>query len=220
MTVIYTKYSVGDVVWFASTNTERKQHPCPDCNDTKKWNAVSPAGYEYTFGCPRCSARYASHDELSLAYTATVPSTRQLTIGSVRHDSADGWGDGRGPKTTYMCVETGVGGGSVYDENRLFDNEADALICAKLLASEANATVPYIVKQYNRSLEISDYQLESALLKKAAEARSRAGQLLWNLSALFDTIKEADDKDAILEAVEEYREYNWARDKEVAGEPA
>lgn len=217
MAVIETKYSVGDVVWHANTTTERKQHPCPDCHDTRKWQAISPAGYEYMFGCPRCSARYASHDELSLAYTAAVPYARKLTIGSVRHDSADGWNEDRQPKTTYMCVETGVGGGQIYDENRLFETEEGALVCAKLLAAEQNETTPYIIKQYKGSLEISDYQLESALLKKAADAKSGARQLLWNMNDLFEQISEAETKDEIIEMVDDYKNYRWERDKEAVG---
>lgn len=217
MAIIETKYSIGDVVWFASTTTEQKQHPCPDCNDTKKWAAISPAGNEYTFVCPRCSTRFNGHDELRLTYTAHVPTARRMTIGSVQFNSAkEGWDAG----ARYMCMETGVGSGSVYEEARLFEAESDALIYAQTLADTANATHPSIVSQYNRSLEISDYQLESALLKKAEDAKRRARQLLWNLNDLFDTIKEADDKDAILEAVDDYQQYNWARDKEAVGEAA
>lgn len=211
MAIIETKYSIGDVVWYANTTTQAKQHPCPDCNDTKKWAAVSPAGNEYTFGCPRCSTRFNSHDELRLTYTAHVPTARRMTIGSVQFNSAkEGWDAG----ARYMCLETGVGSGSVYEEARLFETESDALIYAQSLADTANATHPSIVAQYNRTLEISDYQLENGLLKKAEDAKRRAGQLLWNLNDLFDTIKDASDKDAILEAVDDYREYNWERDKE------
>ena len=40
--------------------------------------------------------------------------------------------------------------------------------------------------------------------------------MLWNLNDLFSRIDEADDKEAILEAVEEYKTYDWNRDKEKA----
>lgn len=217
MAIIETKYSIGDVVWYASTTTQAKQHPCPDCNDTKKWSAVSPAGYEYKFSCPRCSTRFNSHDELRLTYTAHVPIARRMTIGSVQFNSAgQSWDAG----ARYMCIETGVGSGSIYEEARLFGTESDALICAQSLADTANSAGPLIVGQYNRSLEISDYQLENALLKKAGDAKRRAGQLLWNLNDLFDAIKEAGDKDAILEAVEDYQKYNWERDKSAVEEVA
>lgn len=213
MAVIETKFSVGDKVWHASTVEEQRQHPCPDCNGERKWQAVSPAGYEYTFACPRCSARFASHDELSLAYTAHAAAARQLTIGSVRHDSHEG-AFGNHERNTYMCQETGVGGGTIYYESNLFSTEAEALVAAELMAAKNNSTLKHIVDRYNRSLEISDYQLESGLLKQANEAAAKARGLLWNLNELFSSIEEADDKEAINETVEDYKRYQWQRDKD------
>lgn len=212
MAVIETKFSVGDKVWHAGVTTETRQHPCPDCKDERKWQAVSPAGYEYTFACPRCSTSFASHDELSLKYTAHVPSLRRLTIGSVRHDSHSGTFADR-ERNSYMCVETGVGGGSVYYESDLFETEEDARIAAELKSAKADSEMKHIAERYTRSLEVSDYQLDSALLKEAKEAQSLARSLLYNLSDLFANIEEAADKDAILEAVEDYRRYTWERDK-------
>lgn len=217
MAVIETKYSIGDVVWHASTSTERKQRPCPDCNGTRKWKAISPAGNEYDFTCPRCTARYQSNDVLSLDYSASVPIVSKLTIGSVRHDSHKFVG---GSETQYMCVETGVGSGSIYDEDRLFPSEEEALAAAQVMADDTNKTAPWIVKLYNKTLEISDYQLENALIKEAKDAKSRAGSLLWNLNDLFEQIAEAEDKDAILEAVDDYKRFSWERDKQKSTEPA
>jgi len=211
MAIIETKFSIGDVVYHAGTTTQTKQRPCPDCNDTKKWSAVSPAGNEYTFGCPRCAASYAHHNDLSLRYTAHVPHVRMLTIGSVQYNSQYGHYDSG---ARYMCLETGVGSGSVYAEADLFDNEVDALTAAEAKAAVADKTVPYVVEAYNRALEISDYQLENALLKKAEDQTSTAGHLLWNVNDLFETIKEASDKDTIIEAVEEYQSYQRERDIE------
>lgn len=215
--VIETKYSIGDVVWHASTSTERKQHPCPDCNGTRKWKAISPAGNEYDFTCPRCTARYQSNDVLSLDYSVSVGAVRKLTIGSVRHDSHK---FGGGSETQYMCAETGVGSGNVYDEDRLFPSEEEARAAAQVMADKANDTTEWIVKLYNKTLEISDYQLENALIKEAKDAKSRAGSLLWNLNDLFEQINEAEDKDAILEAVDDYKRFNWERDKQKTAEPA
>lgn len=212
MAVIETKYSIGDVVYFASTTMERKQHPCPDCKGERKWKAVSPAGEEYEFRCPRCSASYSSRDDLSLNYTAHTPIATRLTIGSVRHDS-NGSHPNHTPKNEYMCRETGVGSGSVYNEDRLFPTEAEALEFAKGFAGEANANTEWIVKLYDRALEMSDYEFSNAALKSADRARLRAQEMLYNLSALFSAIEEADDKDAILEAIEQYKEWDWARDK-------
>lgn len=213
MAVIETKYSVGEVVWHASTTTERKQHPCPDCNGSRKWKAISPAGREYEFGCPRCSTRYQSNDVLSLDYTSACPLVHKRTIGSVRHDSHK---FGGGSETQYMCHETGIGSGNLYNEESLFPSEAEALVAAQAMADKSNQTTEWIVTLYNKTLEISDYQLENALIKQAADLKIKAGSLLWNLNDLFEAINEAEDKDAILEAVDDYKRFSRVRDKERA----
>lgn len=217
MATIETKYSVGDVVFHASTTTERKQHPCPDCKGLRKWKAVSPAGGEYSFTCPRCSGSYRSNHDMSLDYSSSVPVVRKLTIGSVQYNSAPGSYD-HGAR--YMCCETGVGSGSIYEEDKLFETEAAAMVAATLLAAESNQTTDWIVKQYDKSLDIRDYQIENAAMKLAQDAKSRAGSMLWNLSDLFEKISEAEGKDEILEAVEDYKRFDWERDKTKASEDA
>jgi hypothetical protein len=211
MATITTKFSVGDTVWHAGTTTDRKQHDCPDCLNTRKWQGASPAGSEYSFACPRCSTRYSSFDDLRLDYTAHVPFVSKRTIGSVRVDTHPGsWGDQE--PHSYMCAETGVGSGAVYRESDLFATEEEALKAAEAKAALANANSEWIVKLYNKSLEISDYQLENAALKAAKDEAARARSMLWNLHNLFATISEAGDKDAILEAVEDYKNFDWKND--------
>jgi hypothetical protein len=209
MATITTKYSVGDVVYYSGTTTTRKQHPCPDCLGERKWKATSPAGEEYEFGCPRCSTRYMNERDLSLDYTAHVPNVSRMHIGSVQFNSADGsWDHG----ARYMCDETGVGSGSVYPEDSLHETEEAALAAAEAKAAVANQTSEWVVKLYNKTLEISDYQLGSAMLKLAKDHESRASFMLYNLRDLFAQIEEAGDKEAALEAVEDYRRYYWERD--------
>lgn len=218
MAVIETKYSIGDVIFCASTHVVQKQHPCPDCKGERRWKAVSPAGSEYSFECPRCSARFLNDRDLSLTYSCAVPVATRMTIGSIKHDThdsnwkSDAWV--KGPKTQYMCVETGVGSGSMHDEDRLFADEADALECAKLMANETNSKVEWIVKTYNKTLSISDYQLENAMMQEAKDAKSNASRMLWNVGYLFEKIEEAEGKDEIIEAVEWYKTYDWQEDKD------
>lgn len=217
MATLTTRYSVFDTVYYANMHTERKQHPCPDCKGERRWKAISPAGAEYAFACPRCDASYRSLDGTSLDYTAHVPSVQKLTIGSVRVDTHSGFG-GKDEPVSYMCVETGVGGGSVYRESRLFPTEEEALQAAKLLADKANAETSWVVELYEKTLSISDYQLGSALIEEARKQRQDASALLYNLRSLFDDIEEADDKDEILEAVNNYRARKWESDKTTAAE--
>lgn len=111
-----------------------------------------------------------------------------------------------------MCLETGVGSGTVYNEDDLFGTEEGALEAAKLKAAEANKSSEWIVKLYNQTLSISDYQLDNATMNSAKDEASRARSMLWNLGDLFGSIEEAEDKDAILEAVENYKRFDWKRD--------
>jgi hypothetical protein len=217
MATLTTKYSIGDVVWHASTMTEQKQHPCPDCLGTRKWKATSPAGAEYEFGCPRCGTRYHHNRDLQLDYTAHVAHIERLTIGSIQYNTASGIYD-HGAR--YMCRETGVGSGSVYNESDLYETEEAAQRAAEAIAALNNSSVEWVVKLYDKSLELSDYQLDSAALKLAKEAESRSRSLLWNLEGLFGSIEEADDKEAILELLNDYKNYDWKHDKKELGDAA
>jgi hypothetical protein len=211
MAILQTKYSVGDVVYHASTVSTQKQHPCPDCLGTRKWTAQSPAGGEFEFTCPRCSASYQNDRDLALNYAAYAPCAGKLTVGSIQVDTApNAYGHGN----RYMCVETGVGSGSVYDEARLFETEEEALRAAQAMADLQNAKTTWIVERYNRTLSLSDYQFESLKVKQAGEARASAQSMIWNIGYLFDEIREAADKEAIIELVDWYGENDWERDKE------
>ncbi|MFA7308310.1 MAG: hypothetical protein WC026_16755 [Hyphomicrobium sp.] len=194
MAIIETKFSIGDVVYYASTTTERKQHPCPDCLGTKKWKAISPAGSEYEFRCPRCGSMYHSSHDLSLDYATFVPTASRLTIGSVRTDSAD--------KTQYMCIETGVGSGTLYDEIRLFSTENEAIVAAQALANKSNdGGVPWVAQQYNKTLEVCDYQLNDG---REHVEQKRADRLAWQIKDLRDEISNCEDMGDVASLVKSF----------------
>lgn len=217
MSVLTTKYSIGDVVYFGTTLQERKQHPCPDCLGTKKWSATSPAGASYEFACPRCSAFYNGDRDLMLEYTAHAPYVTKLTIGSIQYDTNnDAWHHGG---ARYMAVETGVGSGSIYAEADLFATEDEARAAALVKAASLDKSVQWVAKLYDKALKISDYQLESAGLKAAAEEKSRARSMLFGLERLFGAIEEAADKDEIIDLIGEYQRFDWAADKDEADKP-
>jgi hypothetical protein len=148
---IQSKFSVNDCVFYAGLKSVQKQFDCPDCLGEKKWTVKSPAGGEYEFDCPRCSASYLSDRSLNLSYLSFEPDVGSLTIGSVRYDSEKGF--------HYMCVETGVGSGQVYDEHDLSELKAGALEAAKIKAHKKNKSNPSLVKQYDDALRVCDYQL-------------------------------------------------------------
>lgn len=216
MATLTTKYNIGDVVYRAGTVVERKQRACPDCLGSKAWKAISPAGSEFSFRCPRCSAGYSNDRDMSLDYSAHVPSVSRLTIGSIQVNTAPGsWDAGN----KYMCNETGIGSGNIYSENDLFETEEEALAASEFKAKENDKSSEWIIKLFDKTLDISDYQLESAALKLAKEERSKAGSLLWNLGDLFEAIEGASNKEEILEVVHEYKTYDWSRDKKSANLP-
>ena len=150
---IKTKHSIGDVVYRSGTRNTQKQHPCPDCMGSKQWVAISPAGSEYTFACPRCQGGYISNQVASLRYLEHIADVSELTIGSVRTDSNTG--------ITYMCEETGVGSGTVYDEESLFSKNREAQIDAEHKATELNIETRAYSDKYSESLRLSDYELKS-----------------------------------------------------------
>lgn len=99
--------------------------------------------------CPRCTRRGGWNDSLSLEYTRHVPYVRRLTIGSVRMDTADE------RPFSYMCVETGVGSGSVYGEESLYADKATAddvaaLRCAELQTKQDKTPGTMTVAEHSR----------------------------------------------------------------------
>jgi len=196
MAVIETKFSIGDVVYRAGIVPTTKQHPCPDCKGERKWKAISPAGTEYEFTCPRCSTSFQSNRDLSLRYQSYEPSITRLTIGSVKVDTHEERGN------QYMCVETGVGSGSVYYESDLFTSHEEATTVAKLKASEADTKVEWVAKLYDTTLSLSDYELTNAEREANKAAHSA---LMSKIRDFFDDLEWSDDVDAMRKRVEEFR---------------
>jgi hypothetical protein len=214
MATITTKYSEGDTIYFASTQSEKRKHDCPDCLGERKWKTVSPAGGEYEFDCPRCAAPYMSNPKLSLAYQAYAPFVSKMTIGSVQFNTAKGAYD-QGAR--YMCRETGVGSGAVYNEADFFTIESDAMDAAQLKADEQNATISIIVERYNATLKISDYQLESAMIEISKGITSKAREVLYNIQELQnDIIDRAETLQDARDYFTEYMERDWGKDKAAA----
>ncbi|MDR3736062.1 MAG: hypothetical protein P4L10_11065 [Acidobacteriaceae bacterium] len=129
------KFKMGQTVYLATTQSTEGQHDCPDCFGAKVWSVQSPAGLETTTPCPRCSRSYFSNDRNipSLSYVKKAGAVRRLTIGSITAKTHP-WRSGE--HIEYMCIETGVGSGSTYYENRLFETEEEALTVAKLIAAD------------------------------------------------------------------------------------
>lgn len=197
MAIIETKFSIGDVVYRAGITTATKKHACPDCGGSQKWKAISPAGGEYQFPCPRCTGVYMGNDDLSLTYTCYEPNVTRLTIGSIRVDTSSDH------RNEYMCVETGVGSGSIYYEADLFHTQEEAVTVAKLKADEADKNVEWVAKRFDRTFRLSDYQLTNAEREANKAMHSKRMSMIRDF---FDNLEWSDDVDAMRKAVDDFRE--------------
>lgn len=135
---IETKYSNGDKVYYATTRDESYREICAGgCADGR----LRIEGREMTVRCPDCNGR-GYHLRAKAA-----PYAKLLTVGRVGVEITESPGcdyhmgeilstDGNGftnyspvvkREERYMCIETGIGSGSVYPVEDLFPTEAEAL---------------------------------------------------------------------------------------------
>jgi len=168
MSVPVPKFVKGQKVWDSWPVSRNKALQCPDCFGAHKWKAISPAGQEYEMNCPRCASSYHSYGQISLTYSEYVAASRMLTIGSIRIDTESDH------PVSYMCVETGVGSGTIHYEEHLFATEAEALAHSANRAIEQNQANPHQVERFKGILKVSDYQLSNALMESALELQAKA----------------------------------------------
>lgn len=162
------KFGIGDVVYLPTMETEQYRAPCPDCKDTKTWQMISPAGIGYLIACPRCAMSFSNLPrEYSLKRNRHVGAVRKLTIGSIRYDSSNKPGsDWDSDPFQYMCIETGVGSGSIYNERVLHTDEASALLRAEVMAIERNVKDKQEEElnfPWTKHLDLNSYYLTEAV---------------------------------------------------------
>ena len=129
------RFQIGQTVWMPVTEATSEQLPCPDCLGSQTWKVLTPAGTEMTTRCQRCTRdaflRTPAAEAIpSLMVYKYLGRAHRLTVGSVRIDTAD-----TDNPVEYMCVETGVGSGSIYYERKLFPTEEEALQVAEAEAA-------------------------------------------------------------------------------------
>lgn len=205
---IKSRYSIGDVVWGVSRVRTVKKAPCPDCLGTHTWSARSPRGGDYTFNCPRCSTAYPPYAHLRLDYPQWEGLVQRFTVGSVRVDTND-----EDNPITYMCQETGVGSGQIHREAYLFLTQEEAQAEADRQAYELNQEPPVKVP-WDRALDLSTQQLESAELRGAREVRDRVRSILYGLEYMADRVKEAEDLETAQEEVDSFLRHDLPGDLE------
>lgn len=151
--IVHTKYSVGDQVYVARCIWGQKRVPCADC-DGKGEFVVE--GKPFTLLCSVCCGPW---DEKRgwREIGEFQPSVELLTVGQVRAQRGGGE-----DKTEYMCVETGIGSGSLWAEDKLLPDRDQAETRAAQLVAET-------IEQ-RRAYEEEDRQRK---LKKRARQRAK-----------------------------------------------
>lgn len=176
MTLPTPKFALGDRVFFASTLPSTEKLPCPDCLETGKWTVRSPAGAEAEVTCPRCDGRKY------LPLRSFAPTTSLLTIGKITAATSSSFSDDS--LVQYMCQETGVGSGSIYNEDRLFATEEEAQRVAELLAAEQRDRLEKEEQPFRQEFRrLSTYQLRDAQVKEAEDAA-------WEYRNKYDRLVE------------------------------
>jgi hypothetical protein len=190
------KYKIGQKVFRGLASKSVEILPCPDCAGTLKWRAISPAGGEFEIPCPRCDQWSSVLPPLK---TLTwKPYVKTLTISSVRTDTAD-----EHSPITYMCVETGIGTGSVYNEQDLAETKDQALVIAQGLCDAAilnYQSKPAVVEQ----LKISTYTFARGI---AEQDKNKIRDLKWKLrdaqKVIFDeSLSDSECREKLKEDLE------------------
>lgn len=200
------KYAIGDRVYFVSTNLTHKRLPCPDCLGSKKWRVVSPAGIECSTDCPRCKRMFSDLPSLDVpCYESCV---RSLTIGSIQINTADYDGE----PVKYMCVETGVGSGSVYKESALFADGTEAGIYADAKVAAETAVVQ-AAPEATKARDFSYLPIEAACTKALWDVVFNSWYAYGNLIENLEEFLKEDSGDSV-EKIKEYirREVDWEKE--------
>jgi len=158
---------------------------------------TSPAGETYAFSCPRCCYQYSDREQLSLSYITFHPYVKTLTIGSVRIDTHD-----ENP-VSYMCRETGVGSGSIYNENSLYPTHDEAMAAAKEQAESSFKNTEWVAKLYNRTLEVSQHSMLKAV---EFTSEKKLNELGWAVRWLIEGLEDCETMEQVKREIEKYTE--------------
>ncbi len=131
---ISSTFDLGQKVWTVYRTSDTIKLPCGFCRGAGRLSVEGPSGSREYVDCPKCKGRR----EIALA---TMPqwaaSEQPLVIGQVRVEITDSPGDGKhgptsnygpahGREERYMCVETGIGSGTLHDVAKLWRSLIEA----------------------------------------------------------------------------------------------
>ena len=144
-----TKYKVGQVVWYGTAeHTTAVSSGCPDCLGSGLWTGKTPAGYTFHVKCETCKQGCESTGRVwEYQYLAVV---LELTIGKVMIKETAVL-----IQVTYMCEETGIESGQVYDEGQLFPTKGSATCYAATRANNKQANrIPLAMRNIPQGTQV------------------------------------------------------------------
>ncbi len=114
---IQTKFDIGDTVFLGRALWTETRTECPSCRGSGYWTVVAHGGDlgHWQVTCQVCKdyqVRDKGRGTVKRSGRSSVVS--EMTIGSIRLDTNDE------DETHYMCVETGIGTGTIWREKALF----------------------------------------------------------------------------------------------------
>lgn len=121
--LIETKYNYRDIVYPISTRFETLKIPtnCPACND--KGN-VDLNGIIYT--CPKCNGHTYHNEAGDIEYYVTFSQGKVGKIDINLYDPKYEGKYGNKSEIRYMLDSTGIGSGTVWEEDNLFLSREEA----------------------------------------------------------------------------------------------
>lgn len=108
--IVHTKYSIGDQVYVAHAVYGTRRETCVDCDGKGEFQVN---GKPFTLICPVCCGAWDEKRGWREIHE-WQPKVELLTVGQVRVQRG-----GDDDRTEYMCLETGVGSGSIWKEDDL-----------------------------------------------------------------------------------------------------
>lgn len=130
--MLVPKFEIGQKVYAVcnTSDTRQKHVECDVCNST---GYVKVEGKEGNFTCPVCHGRTETEHygyKYVIAYKKATIGRIQITEYAKKYRSCKS-------VITYMLQETGVGSGTLWNEERLFATEEEANeFCEKYISSD------------------------------------------------------------------------------------
>ena len=162
---IETKFDIGDTAYLGRADWREHRVECPSCKGSGWWTVVAHSGDlgHWQVTCQVCKD-YHIWDDTARGRGTVKQSGREavvseMTIGSIQVNTHDD------RETRYMCVETGIGTGTIWSEEDLFHTRDEAIAHA---LQEVQDNLPEALKKDD---ERNDRKLTSELCHMARPTR-------------------------------------------------